>query len=90
MQTRQGDKERKIEDIKQAFIQLVTANGYETVSIRQIAKKVNVSVGLIYHYFPGGKPAIATTIYRESAREDKVMYATCGPPCEHEYSEYRL
>ena len=22
--------------------------------------------------------------------EDKVMYATCGPPFEHEYSEYRL
>jgi isopenicillin-N N-acyltransferase-like protein len=22
--------------------------------------------------------------------EDRVMYATCGPPCEYEYSEYRL
>jgi isopenicillin-N N-acyltransferase-like protein len=22
--------------------------------------------------------------------EDKVMYATCGPPCEYEYSEYRV
>ncbi len=22
--------------------------------------------------------------------EDKVMYATCGPPCEYEFSEYRL
>jgi isopenicillin-N N-acyltransferase-like protein len=22
--------------------------------------------------------------------EDKVMYATCGNPCEYEYSEYRL
>ena len=22
--------------------------------------------------------------------EDKVMYATCGPPCEYEYSEYKL
>jgi len=68
------DKERKIEDIKLAFIQLVTASGYETVSIRQIAKKVNVSVGLIYHYFPGGKPAIATTIYRESFLKTIIPY----------------
>jgi len=22
--------------------------------------------------------------------EDRMMYATCGPPCEYEYSEYRL
>jgi len=74
------DKDRKIEDITQAFIQLVTAKGYESVSIRQIAKRVNVSVGLIYHYFPGGKPAIATAIYRESFHKTIIPYTIVNKP----------
>ena len=70
----QRDKEKKVEDIKQAFIQLITVHGYEAVTIRQIARKVNVSVGLIYHYFPGGKSSIAASIYEESFQKTIIPY----------------
>ena len=76
----QRDKEGKIEDIKQAFIQLVTTNGYESVAIRQIAKRVDVSVGLIYHYFPGGKPTIAAAIYKEGFHRTIIPYTMTGEP----------
>ncbi len=76
----QRDKEKKIEDIKQAFIQLITANGYEAVTIRQIARKVNVSVGLIYHYFPGGKSSIAASIYEESFQKTIIPYTLADDP----------
>ena len=34
---------------------LIATMGYEKVTIRDIAEKADVSVGLIYKYFPGGK-----------------------------------
>lgn len=76
----QRDKEKKVEDIKQAFTQLITANGYEAVTIRQIARKVNVSVGLIYHYFPGGKSSIAASIYEESYQKTIIPYKLANDP----------
>jgi AcrR family transcriptional regulator len=74
------DKEGKIGDLKQAFTQLVMADGYESVTIRQIARRVNVSVGLIYHYFPGGKPTIAAAIYKDDFHKTIIPYTVTGEP----------
>lgn len=39
-----------------------------------------MSVGLIYHYFPGGKPAIAAAIYKEGFHKTIIPYTMTGEP----------
>ena len=53
------DKNKKIDKILETFKKLVNENGYEKLSTRHIAKVAGISVGIIYHYFPTGKPSIA-------------------------------
>jgi AcrR family transcriptional regulator len=53
------DKEGKIEAILETFETLVNRDGYDRLSTRHIAKEAGISVGTIYHYFPGGKHSIA-------------------------------
>jgi AcrR family transcriptional regulator len=53
------DKNKKIDKILETFKELVNKNGYEKLSTRHIAKVAGISVGIIYHYFPTGKPSIA-------------------------------
>jgi len=53
------DKEEKINIILDTFKTLVIENGYDNLSTRHIAKSAGISVGIIYHYFPSGKPSIA-------------------------------
>ncbi|MFX0070724.1 MAG: TetR/AcrR family transcriptional regulator [Candidatus Hermodarchaeota archaeon] len=57
------NKDEKIKQIFQAFIELVNNYGYSKVSTRHIAKKAQVSVGTIYRYFPKGMPSIASGFY---------------------------
>ena len=54
------DKEAKIRLIFETFAELVNRNGYDKLSTRHIAEAAGISVGTIYHYFPGGKHAIAS------------------------------
>jgi len=49
------DKEAKISAISEATRRLIETVGYEKMTIRDIAEEADVSVGLIYKYFPGGK-----------------------------------
>ena len=49
------DKKAKIQRIILSTKILVEDRGYNMVSIRDIAKKAEVSIGLIYKYFPKGK-----------------------------------
>ncbi len=49
------DKEAKIDAIIEATRELIVSAGYDKVTIRDIAEKADVSVGLIYKYFPEGK-----------------------------------
>ena len=43
---------------------LITRRGYEATTLREIAKKANVSVGLLYRYFPS-KQAVILAFYDE-------------------------
>ncbi len=49
------DKDAKIQRIISITKDLIEKNGYNYVSIRNIAKESDVSIGLIYKYFPKGK-----------------------------------
>ncbi len=49
------DKDAKISSIVDATLKIIVSMGYEKMTIRDIAETADVSVGLIYKYFPGGK-----------------------------------
>ena len=49
------DDEAKIISIQDATRTLIEAKGYEKVTIQDIADSANLSIGLIYKYFPDGK-----------------------------------
>ena len=57
--TRSRDKKGKNQLILDTFARLVNEEGYDSLSTRHIAKEAGISVGIIYHYFPGGKHSIA-------------------------------
>ena len=56
------NKAEKICSILSASKTLIETGGYQNVTIRDIAGEAGVSVGLIYKYFPGGKPEIIREI----------------------------
>ncbi len=68
------DKEKKIQSIKQTFIDLISEYDYQDVTMRQIAKRAGISVGIIYHYFPKGKQNILIYIYEDAFRETVFPY----------------
>jgi AcrR family transcriptional regulator len=49
-------------------IRLIAARGYDATTLRDIAKEANVSVGLLYRYFPG-KQAVVIALYDELSTE---------------------
>jgi AcrR family transcriptional regulator len=49
-------------------MQLIAARGYEATTLRDIAKEAEVSVGLLYRYFPG-KRAVVIALYDELSAE---------------------
>jgi len=57
------DRNEKIKVIYEIFNHLVKSEGYKEVTTRRIAEEAGISVGIIYHYFPEGKPAIAAGFY---------------------------
>ena len=51
MATRKEQKDKRREDIILAGIDLFIKNGYAGTKINDIAKKLNISDGLLFHYF---------------------------------------
>ena len=49
-------------------IRLIAERGYEATTLRDIAKHANVSVGLLYRYFPS-KQAVVIALYDELSTE---------------------
>ena len=56
------DKSAKINKILQITREMIENKGYVSTTTNHIAKKVGVSIGLIYKYFPGGKADIVRAI----------------------------
>jgi AcrR family transcriptional regulator len=75
MRTFQRNKDQKITDIQEAFTELINTIGYEKTTIRQIASRADISVGIIYRYFPQGKPSIAAALYEKNLRANISHFA---------------
>lgn len=58
-QPRRRDKTTKIAAILNTANTLFKKQGYAATTTNQIAAEAGVSIGLLYKYFPGGKPDIA-------------------------------
>ena len=56
------DKEAKIETILKTTRKMIEEKGYIKTTTNHIAEAADVSVGLIYKYFPGGKAEIIRAI----------------------------
>lgn len=55
-------------------IGLITKHGYEAATLREVAKKAGVSVGLLYRYFPN-KRAVVLALYDEVSAEYAIRAA---------------
>lgn len=58
LKARTRDKKAKIACIIDATLHLIEVKGYASVTSRDIAKEAGVSNGLVFKYFPEGKPSI--------------------------------
>lgn len=79
-----GDQTRQ--HIYQTAAECFSQSGYDAVSMREIAAKADVSVGLIYHYF-GGKEDIARCWYIEQV--EALAAAMAGLPTGQLADRYR-
>ncbi len=62
----------------QTAIELITVNGYEAATLRDVAKRARVSVGLLYRYFPS-KRAVVLAMYDELSVRYAAGAATMQP-----------
>ena len=76
---RTRDKEAKIARILDATLRLIEVKGYDGVTSRDIAREAGVSNGLVFRYFPGGKPAIVKALSLRFARDTLHLYTSCKP-----------
>lgn len=51
METRREQKERRRQEIMQAALELFVSKGYAATKVTDIAKRANMSTGLMFHYF---------------------------------------
>ncbi|WP_306332271.1 TetR/AcrR family transcriptional regulator [Streptomyces sp. KL118A] len=52
---------------------LIQRQGYVGTGIKQIAKEAEATLGSVYHFFPGGKEAVAVAAIAHSAEEFAVV-----------------
>lgn len=51
METRKEQKERRRQEIMQVALELFVSKGYAATKITDIARRANISTGLMFHYF---------------------------------------
>jgi AcrR family transcriptional regulator len=56
-----------------AAARLLQRQGYVGTGIKQIAKDAEATLGSVYHFFPGGKEAVAVAAITHSGQEFAVM-----------------
>src|SRR5262245_44284996 len=59
-------------------IRMISKRGYEATTLREIAKDAQVSVGLLYRYFPS-KQAVIIALYEELSRDFSRQAAVMKP-----------
>jgi len=79
METRKEQKERRRQEIIYTALELFVSKGYAATKITDIAKSVNMSRGLIFHYFESKEK-----LYEELIRMGLEGSAYPGEQkCEH-------
>ncbi|GAA0490150.1 TetR/AcrR family transcriptional regulator [Streptomyces olivaceiscleroticus] len=61
---------------------LLQRQGYEASGIKQIAREAGATLGSVYHFFPGGKQALATEAIRHSDHEMTELLRTAMASAE--------
>lgn len=56
-----------------AAARLLQRQGYVGTGIKQIAQEARATLGSVYHFFPGGKEAVAVAALRHSGEEFAVL-----------------
>jgi AcrR family transcriptional regulator len=59
--------------ILRAALRLFARHGYDGTSIRMIADEAEISLGLLYHYFPG-KQQLITALFEQSMRDVQASF----------------
>lgn len=79
METRKEQKERRKQEIMHAALELFVSKGYAATKITDIAKRANMSTGLMFHYFESKE-----NLYEELIRMglEGTTYPG-GQKCEH-------
>ncbi len=79
METRKEQKERRKQEIIHAALELFVSKGYAATKITDIAKRANMSTGLMFHYFESKE-----NLYEELIRMglEGTTYPG-GQKCEH-------
>lgn len=65
------NKDEKIKEIFQTFLNLINKQGYDKITTRKIAEGSNLSIGTIYRYFPQGKASILSEFLIQE--KDKIF-----------------
>ena len=71
MDTRKEQKEKRRQDIIYAALELFVSQGYAATKVTDIAKKVNMSTGLMFHYFDSKKRCMKNW-YASVCREHSI------------------
>ena len=56
--------------------ELFRRNGYNGTSLSQISKAANATIGSIYHFFPGGKEALAVATVETTGAVYRELFET--------------
>lgn len=74
--TEQGEATRK--QLYEVAVRLISAQGYEATTLRDIAREAGVSPGLLYRYFPS-KRAVVLALYDELSAAYAERASTMEP-----------
>jgi len=66
------------ERLYETAIRMISARGYEATTLREIANDAQVSVGLLYRYFPS-KQAVIIALYEELSQDFSRQAAAMEP-----------
>lgn len=79
MKTRKEQKEQRRQEIIQAALEVFVSKGYAATKVTDIAKRANMSTGLMFHYFESKEQ-----LYEELVRMGvEATRQPGGQTCEH-------
>lgn len=78
--TTKESREKRIEDIKNAAMEVFLEKGYENATMENIAKKTGMSKGGLYHYFKSKDTILIFVNEKISTNIEKIMYKAMEMP----------